>query len=367
MKLVYNIAVVALVLGLMNPLHAKREEYTKVIEETFAISSEGTTHLYNKYGSMEVKTWDRNEVALKVTIVVKANSESKAEDTFDRIHIDISNSSDYVRAVTEIESKSNLVSWTKGDYKIHYEVSMPASNRLEAGMKYGNMHVEQLSGVAEVEVKYGNLQLDGVGDKSELTVGYGNGTVQKAEDLAAYVSYGKLTINEARDIDITSKYARVIIEEAREVRSESKYDTYDIDNVEDFRNTGKYDNFRIDEADNVRMTSKYTHVKIEELNESADIEFSYGGATIEEVQSDFSGVNLHGNYAIFKVGVDAAANYNLETSGNYAGLSDLSFLKLNQNVKGDHSFDVKGFKGSSSAKSQIKAKLNYGSIKIWEN
>lgn len=351
----------------MNPLHAKREEYTKVIEETFPISPDGTTQLYSKYGNIEVKTWDRNEVQLKITIEVRANSEAKAEETFDRIHIDISNDSDYVRAVTEVESKSKLVGWTKGDYKIYYEVYMPASNSLEIGMRYGNIHAEMLTGAVDGEVRYGNMQLDGVGDNSKVSIAYGNGTIQRAGDIDAQVSYGKLTINEAKDVNIVSKYSKVVIDEADEIKSESKYDTYDIDEIEDFRNTGKYDNFRIDEVDNVHMSSKYTQIKIEELNRSADIEFSFGGATIEEVKKGFLDVNLHGNYAVFKVGIDSDANYNLETSGSNTGLGDLGFLKLNKNTKGDNSFDISGFKGSLDSKSQVKAKLNHGSIKIWEN
>ena len=87
MKLVYNSILFFLVVGFMNPLHAKREEYTKVIEKSFAITPDGTTHLHSKYGNINVKTWDRNEVVLKITIEVRANSKHKAEETFDRIDI----------------------------------------------------------------------------------------------------------------------------------------------------------------------------------------------------------------------------------------------------------------------------------------
>ena len=46
-------------------------EFTKTIKREFDISANGTTYLSNKYGKIEVKTWDKNRVKIAVTIVVK--------------------------------------------------------------------------------------------------------------------------------------------------------------------------------------------------------------------------------------------------------------------------------------------------------
>ena len=373
MKLVYNSKYILLFIAIMAmPILTwadeskikSKEQFTKVIEKKFDISVDGTTRLYNKYGHINIQTWDKNKVELKITIKANAKTEAKADELFERIDIDITNGSDYVKAETLIESSSKWGNWTKGDYKIYYDVRMPIGNSLEASMKYGNLNVESLSGAADVEVKYGNLQLEAVGGKSKVSVAYGNGSIQHAKDLTAHVSYGKLTIHEAEDVNMHSKYSRVVIEEAEDVNVESKYDTYDIEQVREFRNVGKYDNFRIEEVGDVSITSKYSHFKVDELHQSADINCAWGGATISDIQSGFSGVNLVGNYAIFKLGFDDNAKYQFQATGENAKLGDFTTLKLNQELRDPNAFNIMGYKGTIDTYSKVKAKLKYGSIKI---
>ena len=155
MKLAYSLLVLFFATAMPTLMLAdgrgsnSKEQFTKVIERSFDISPDGTTRLYNKYGRINIETWDRNKVELKITIEANAKTESKADELFERIDIDITNSDDYVKAETLIESSSKWGNWTKGDYKIYYDVKMPASNRLEAGMKYGNLDAEKPNRLSE--------------------------------------------------------------------------------------------------------------------------------------------------------------------------------------------------------------------------
>ncbi|MEM9992285.1 MAG: hypothetical protein AAF738_11020, partial [Bacteroidota bacterium] len=94
-----------------------KEEFIKTIERNFDASADGIVQLHNKYGSIDISTWERNKVTLKVIIKANARTKDKAQELFDRIHIDISNGNDFVKAETHIESSSWWGNWTKGDYK----------------------------------------------------------------------------------------------------------------------------------------------------------------------------------------------------------------------------------------------------------
>ena len=211
MKSVYKLAGLFLLVGLVLPIKAStpdKREYTKSVNKEYAITADGTTALSNKYGKIEVKTWDRQRVKVSVDIVVNANSESDAQEVFDRIQIDFSNRDDYVKAETVIESrKSRWFSWSNGDksdYEINYEVFLPKTNKLDVVHKYGDLVVADMAGKVNLDIKYVNFKVEGMGDDSNVTFSYGNGAINKARDLNLTVGYGKLSLDEAADLRLAA-------------------------------------------------------------------------------------------------------------------------------------------------------------------
>ena len=89
MRLVYKFSLALFCLAISYAsLHAEGwGEYNKTVKKEFAISSNGTVYLANKYGKVDVKTWDRNRVKLDIRISVRTNSESNAQKVFNRINI----------------------------------------------------------------------------------------------------------------------------------------------------------------------------------------------------------------------------------------------------------------------------------------
>ena len=294
-----------------------RREYTKTIKKEFDIASNGTTYLSNKYGRVDVKTWDKNRVKVSVNIVVNANSEDKADEVFNRININFSNANDYVKVETAIESKkSSWLSWgssddSKSDYRINYEVYLPTTNSLDVSHRYGDVYTAKMQGKVNFDLKYSNFKAEGVGDDSRITFAYGNGAVLTAKDLTTNVSYGKLNITESNDVSLESKYSQVWIEEAGDIRCETKYDTYRLGKINDFKNIGKYDNITIESADNLTLESKYTALKSNQINKTVDLDMEYGSAQYN-LAKGFTEVSMNGRYTDFKVNVDAGSNFQLD-------------------------------------------------------
>jgi len=350
-----------------------KKDFVKVINETFDISSDGKVNLNNRYGKVNVKTWDKNQVEIDVTITVDAKNEEVAQEVFDRIKIDIQNSSSSVSVLTEIES-SNTTWWSgwsifggssggSGDYQIDYNIFMPKSNDLALANKYGDSYVAELSGDAEVVVKYGNLKMDGVEKDLDLTLGYGNATIGYAGDTDIEIKYSNLTLKECKDTEILSKYSKLYINETDDLRCETKYDTYDIGKVAELRNEGKYDHFEIEEIREIITSTKYTEFKIEELLHSADMDMSYGGARFDEVKVDFAEINVNGNYTDFKINLEDGATYNVDVHGNYSGVKYPLGMNVVYETEEGSSHTVEGNIGGKSG-GLIKARLNYGGISI---
>lgn len=372
MKLVYKFGLALLLVGVcFTGLAADNaREYTKAIKREFDITANGTTSISNKYGKVDVKTWDRNRVKVDVTIIVDASSESQAQEVFDRIDVAFSNSTTTVKAMTTIEPrKKGFWDWAKGDddndYSINYEVFIPATNNLELSHKYGDAFVAELSGKVTVDIKYANIKLEGIGDDSSISLAYGNGSIIRAEDLTAEVSYGKMNIQEAKDVQLTSKYTKLAIYQAADIRSNSKYDDYNLGNIRDFNNTGKYDNIDIESAENVEVNARYSQITAGTVNNSLDLDLQYGGARTGLGQN-FREASLVGNYTDFKLNVASQSNYQMDASATYAGIVYPRAMTITYELEKGSSHEVRGHHGNANAGAVIKARLSYGGLKITE-
>jgi len=341
------------------------QEFTKTIKKEFPITATGTVDLSNKYGKVDVHSWERNRVKIDVTIVVDARSESSAQEVFDRIQIDFNNDDDFVQAETSIETNK---SWwggsSKSQFQINYQVYMPESCNLNLSNRYGDSNVEPIAGKADIAVKYGNFQLDGVGGDLKVYLGYGNGTVTKARNVAAEVSYSKINLNEVQDVNFETKYSKVSVDKGASIKADSRYDQFNLADVDRFNCESRYGNVEIGEAETIIAVSRYTDYKVDHLADSGDFDLEYGGLRVADLAKGFSTVVLNGRYSDFKIYVEPGASYTLDGATNYAGIAYPTEMNVTFEKDKGTSHEVKGHVGTSGARSTIKANLSYGGLKV---
>lgn len=343
-------------------------EYTKTVKKEFVISPDGTTSISNKYGTVEIKSWNKERVKIDVTIVVKAQNENAAKNVFDRIDIAFSNGNDFVKAVTDIQPRSK--GWwpsnskkNKIDYSINYEVFMPASNDLNLSHRYGEIFIERIEGTAIINSRYANMKVESLGDNSEINLAYGNGAIENAKDLDVDVSYGKLFIDKMEDAKISSKYTTIDVKESGNIVCSSKYDDYKLGDVGIFQNVGQYDNIEIDNASSVMVDTKYTKLSVDQISKTLQLDFKYGAANCRLAPSCSSAL-LEGNYTDFKLGLTPGLSTSIDASATYAGISYPNALDVSYEKEKGNEHELKGNLGNNQGQGEIKAKLSYGSLKI---
>lgn len=344
----------------------KKREFSKVINKDFPITNNGTTTLYNKYGKIDVKTWSENRVKIDVTILVRSENERDAEEMFDRIKVDFTNTNDFVKAETFIENAKGWFGWNNSnvDYTINYEVYMPRTNQLDLRNRYGDAFIGSLDNKAGIDVKYGNFRLEDIKGELGVTIGYGNGTIQRCRNLSADVAYGNLTIEQGADMQLNTKYSNMKIAQAMDIRSSSKYDNFKIGEIRQLDIQTKYSNVAANCITHLIATAGYTDFRIDKIHETIDVDLNYGGANVGLLTKNFTNVRFTGDYADFKVNIEEGANYKLDASGNYAGISSPSGLKIQFERDKGTSYAVEGFVGNTQTNNSIKVNLNYGGAKI---
>lgn len=341
-----------------------KKDYDKIIEKEFPISKNGTFAVTNKYGAVSISSWDKNAVSIKVHIVVKASSQSKADDVFDRISINFNNSSDFVEAETDIsESKSYwFFSWSDNtDYQINYEVKMPASVHLRAENKYGNTYLPDLTNGAELNIKYGDVNAKNIKGNTSLDLGYGTMYFENIETFAAEIKYSKVKGNATGNAKLASKYSKIEIGSVADIQLDAKYDSYIFDEVRNLNYTGGYDNIAINRVENMIVETKYSDINARTVIGSIDVNQKYGRFEAGKVECNNAPINISSNYVEVVLGLSACNSYNVDISTEYVG------MKLPDNldreiINTDHkSTTLKSDSGNGGKK--IKIAMKYGSLK----
>ena len=180
-----------------------KKDYKKTIDKEFDITKNGSVELDNKFGQLDVRTWDKNKVKINVTVTVRASSEKESEPVFDRISIHFSNGKDFVTAKTDIASNSNnsWFSWgswnNSSDFSIDYEVYLPKTIALDLENRHGPTIIAAMDGDAKVEIAHGELTAKGFAGELDLDMAHAKGKIgfvkQLKADLAP-VSYTHLTL-----------------------------------------------------------------------------------------------------------------------------------------------------------------------------
>ncbi|MEM1219518.1 MAG: hypothetical protein AAGH79_11420, partial [Bacteroidota bacterium] len=160
MKLVYSWVWASFLIGLVSfSSPADKKEFTQSVKKEFAIDANGLVGLANKYGNINLLTWEKDRAKIEVTITVQAGNEEKALKVFDRININFSDKgSSEVRVETQIESQNNNwwgSSGGSGEFTIDYEVFVPSTVELDLYNKYGNIDLAPVEGKTTINLKYG--------------------------------------------------------------------------------------------------------------------------------------------------------------------------------------------------------------------
>ncbi len=348
-----------------------KQEFSKVIYKEFNIEPYGTTQLINKYGKIDAKTWDGNQVKIKVTILANSYSQEDAEKIFNRIKIDFYNDSKFVKAETHIgESKGNWVNWSWGgnkncDYSINYEVYFPRGNYLDLSNKYGDSYIGHTNGAVKANIKYGNVRIEDVNNSAEILVAYGNANVGAIKkDLKATIDYGKLIARSAEKMDINGDYSEIEFENASEIKADGDYTTFRLGRVGSLTGNSDYGHFKIKSIGNINFNGDYTDVAIGTLENFADVNMDYGSLKIDNVGKSFSEIRVDADYTDVMIAPESGCDYRLDASTSYAGIKYPSGFNVSYEKEGSSNERVEGFMGSKSARGFIKVNLSYGGLKI---
>ncbi|MCP4313916.1 MAG: hypothetical protein GY790_21895 [Bacteroidetes bacterium] len=322
------------------------QDAVKDFSETFDVSEGITLNADTKYSDVEMITWDKNTVDIYVEVKVEASTKSKAEEKLSKIDVKIGKSGNTISLKTELNE-----GWSRSaKVDINIIVKAPAYLNLEMSSSYGDLYLQELSGLVQLNMKYGNLKAGTLGRGNEkpynkLDLAYSDASIETAGWMEVELAYSDLEMVNSTMIFAESKYSKLIGEKCSGIVTEGAYDKYIFDQVGSF--VGEL---------------RYSGVKLGALNKKLDVESKYTHVKILNVSEDFKMINAVSSYGNIYLKMEDGASFKLEGEARYGKFSMAKEGKLSK-VKENNMIKVWGTVGSAP-KGSITLDARYGNIDI---
>src|SRR4030065_580807 len=150
----------------------KKGKYTKnkTISKEFKVSKDATLNVSNKYGNIDIVTWNENKIVVIVKITTNGDDEDKVKKRLEEITVEFDANSSNVSAKTMIDKAA--ATWNFWGNKnnvtmeINYLIKMPITNNVNLSNDYGGINLNKLEGKATINCDYGKLNIGELLNKS---------------------------------------------------------------------------------------------------------------------------------------------------------------------------------------------------------
>jgi DUF4097 and DUF4098 domain-containing protein YvlB len=205
------LAIIVLTSGLL-----LAETIEERFEKTVPLEYGGYFALSNKNGSIEISSWDREEVRIEALKKVKSSSRHRAREAMEDLRIEIdTRGNDEVIVETDYpydrggESLGGVLSAILGGHEkpqisVSYRITVPERIDLKIGTTNGSIDVEDIEGEARVSSTNGRVDMSNM--KGFLDVSTTNGRIELADidgGLAAGTTNGSVEVRYSSRADIT--------------------------------------------------------------------------------------------------------------------------------------------------------------------
>lgn len=289
----------------------------KTFSKAFGVDRGDKINLNNQFGSITIKTWDKNEIKVDVDMKAYAKTDDEAQKLIDDVSISATKTGDLVSYKTEMgERNGNWGSSVKNgktiwrrEVKVHYTVYMPANNSLSASQQYGNITMGDFAGPTSIKVQYGNLLAGNLTNTNNyISIQYGKGEVKDMGGAQIKHQYGSgITLGTiSNTLNLDAQYTSVKIAAVKGATSiKHQYGNgTTIGSVSGALN----------------VNTQYCGIKIGTLRGNLTSKAQYGNVTIDEIEAG-KDVDVDAQYTAVKLGFANNYNGDFEVKTSYASFN----------------------------------------------
>lgn len=267
-------------------LPAQTREYSDQIVREFPISNAATVDITNKYGMVQVMTWEKDSVKFTIDLQIQARDNDRLEKLKKEIDFDFNagqyfliartvigdGSSDIIRDIVDIASTYFT---TANKVAIDYTVFIPDYTPIKIENKYGDVYIDDLESNLNLNLAYGDLKSNDLKGRTEISISSGDGDINYIRDGQLTVAYSDLEVNSADKLLLESRSSNITI-----------------DNGTDLRINSSRDKIYLGETVTLAGESYFSDLQVEQLRTRVNYRMRYGNLVLENVLRSFAQVSL---------------------------------------------------------------------------
>ncbi len=333
-------------------------EKSTTIKKEFKVNADALLKIKNRYGNVDIVSWDQNKIAMTIVITVNGSSEDAVERKLRDIYVEFKSSSSEVSAKTVIERSSRNWSWwgrnKRLNYKINYTVKMPITNNLDLTNDYGSISLDKLKGNATISCDYGRFDIGELqGTRNEIN--------------ADYVSSS--SINFINEGIIDSDYSKITIDKANKIDLKADYTATQFGKVNDLEYSCDYGSLKADNIGSIVGNGDYISLRIGTLSKILDVKAGYGSLKVDKILKGFKYVKVNTDYTSgMRFGFERGSAFDFIIDMEYARFKyddiDLDFQK--KIIKSTSKY-FEGYFGKPNSGSTVNIDVEYGSVTFYNN
>jgi hypothetical protein len=173
----------------------KKYEFAKErdFSQTYTVTGNDKLKISNQFGTVDIKTWNKNEVKVDVHIATSSNIKEANDDRFENIDIKHSKEGNSIFFETKMENTGNKN--YKGDQNntidIDYVVYMPSSIALNVKNKFGKTIVPDLNTEVKIDQQFGELVAGRLSQNADVEVKFSKASFESLNNADLSIEFAK--------------------------------------------------------------------------------------------------------------------------------------------------------------------------------
>lgn len=340
------------------------QQYTqrKEINRSFPLTPSMTIEIQNKYGKIQVITWNKDSLNLSAEVIAESTKKEKLKGILDEIDLDFTVTKYFITVQTEFEKRydsffndllnlAESISSNGNQVEINYTLKIPEYVNLQIDNKFGDVYLDNLVGEVILKLSNGDMKANKLSGNAELHITMGDANISQLSNAKLFLNYAEVHIDEAGTINIDSKVSDIHIDKAGAIKTLSKKDKFYIENIKQLLGE-----------------SYFSDMNIHRLSNRLNLQMKYGNINLDTLKRDFSFIDLMSEYSDINVHFEKGSSFYLDVTYEDSNLKyPDEFGDLNKKTldEYDEEYVVYGDVGQKASTSKIKINAKKGNINMY--
>ncbi|MDC0584227.1 hypothetical protein OAO55_00705 [Bacteroidales bacterium] len=356
---IYSLLILFNVFGVKAAAGFLYHEESKLVRSFYA-GQQTQLEVNNKYGTVQVNTWDKDSVKFIITTTLKAEESEIFQKLKSSIDFEFINTKYYVVARSMFSSSSNAfyraiqdAFKNDGAISVNWDIYVPETCKLKIENKYGGLYAGNLNGVLDFNIEHGDFKANDIKGELKLEANFAEIDINSVEHGRLLINYSTISLSKGNVLDIESKTSELDISDVAEIKIKGKRDKYYLNNIK-----------------TVDIQSFFCKIDAKNIEKKFFGSLRYGSLDLIVKEQALEILNITSNSADTKINLESfPLNYNLKINHKKTRIilpNDIIGLKDERINEKDEIYYLTGYKGDAIKKTEIKCNLSNCEFSLFE-